>query len=230
MGEGESIDRTRSLMALVDAANVSCGVHAGSPETTRQCIRLAKEMGVLVGAHPGLALAGGRGPVDLSVAEFEGLLRDQLTFFRDECRINEVELHHVKLHGSLYHKVDVDAAFAEVYVRVLQDVVPGAIAFVAANSCLLKRGLRFGGQFVAELFADRAYLNDGSLAPRSIPGAVLGDIDAVVDRLRYYLKSGGFTSVDGNFVTLSGETLCVHSDTENSLGMLGEIRNVLGAV
>lgn len=228
LGEGESFEITKRIMELIDAANISCGVHAGSPETTKACIALASEFGVSVGAHPGLPLSGGRGAATLSSAEFRDLLYQQLGFFRQCCADLGVEWSHVKLHGSLYHKVEVDGDFAETYAEVLKDLAPDVWVYSLAGGrlkdcgCFDRRSLR------GEVFADRSYRDDGSLTPRTEPRAVLTQDEDIMRRLKRYLINGVMETATGNTIALNADTLCVHSDTENSLKILKSIRTLFG--
>src|SRR5256885_15204701 len=112
LGEGESVAKTRALMRSITSANVACGGHAGDVRSMETSVRLARQYGVRLGAHPGLPSQFGRGIVKLSPAQLELLLLHQIGALERIARFHHVKLHHIKLHGSLYHAADADPALA----------------------------------------------------------------------------------------------------------------------
>ncbi len=220
LGENETDAQTARLLECVDAANICCGVHAGSPIKTRATLELAKRCGVMVGAHPGLAVAGGRGRGVPTLSDFKRLLDEQLSFFLKSAEAVGVPVRYVKLHGSLYHAVESHEALAEVYVDGLLALGGGAIGMfsLSGGRCAAiarSRGIRVW----QEIFADRGYLSDGRLVARGDPGAVL-DVSAAIARFRQWLVSGEMPAVDGARLALVGDTVCVHSDSENAESIL----------
>ena len=228
LGEHEGVAQTERLMALVDAANICCGVHAGSEAKLRSTLKLAKRHGVLVGAHPGLALAGGRGATYPSAAAFDALLCDQLTRFARVAAEVGVPVRYVKLHGTLYHAVERVPALAEVFVQRLESKHPslGIFALPGGSDAPLARAA--GIRVCEELFADRAYSADGELMPRGQPGAVIEELAVAVGRIQQWLESGKM-AVDGSqSIPLLGETLCVHSDSPHALQLLAALGRLVG--
>lgn len=225
LGENESLEQTKALLRYVDAANISCGVHAGSPEKTRQTIALAKELGVLVGAHPGISAAGGRGSQLPDVGEFRTLLQQQLGSFFAAAKQCDVTVHHVKLHGSLYMAVEADRALAEAYIEELAELQVAKV-FSLSGGAFAERAAQRGIACCAELFADRGYLPSGALVPRSEPGALIESVDEAVGRMRGWKESGRIPTVSGELISLNGDTLCVHSDSAGSLELLAALREL----
>ncbi len=135
LGENESAEQTRALMQCVDAANIGCGVHAGSLQKTRDTLQLAQEFGVKVGAHPGLAAAGGRGAELPSPMEFRELLSLQLETFFEAAESVGADVHHIKLHGSLYSAVERDTTLADVYLEQLREFSDRAARLSVHVSC-----------------------------------------------------------------------------------------------
>jgi UPF0271 protein len=225
LGEQEPEAQTRELLGLVDAANISCGVHAGSPEKTVRTLALAHEAGVLIGAHPGMAGAGGRG-TDLPDAEaFRELLQRQLEAFGQAAARIGAEMHHIKLHGSLYTAVERRPDLAEMYLRVLADY-PEVTIFALSGGAFAEQARRCGRTICAELFADRGYLATGELVPRNQPGALIASIDEAVARVRHWQLSGELPSVSGDLLRLAGESWCVHSDSPHALELLRALRRI----
>lgn len=223
LGEHEPEKLTRALMRCVDAANICCGVHAGSLEKTRGTLQLAKEYGVKVGAHPGMAVAGGRGGQWPSPESFADLLCRQLGTFFEAAESVGAPVHHVKLHGSLYSAVELDSALAKVYLRQLQ-LLKGVKVFTLSGGSFAECATAAGIEVVPELFADRGYRANGMLVPRSEPGALLHSVDSAVDRVRVWQETGAMPVAGGQTCSLSGGTLCVHSDSPQALELLHALR------
>lgn len=225
LGENESAEQTRALLQCVDAANIGCGVHAGSLEKTRDTLQLAQEFGVKVGAHPGLAAAGGRGAELPSPREFRELLSLQLETFFEAAESVGAEVHHIKLHGSLYSAVERDTTLADVYLEQLQRWESVKV-FTLSGGSFARAAIDAGIEVIPELFADRGYQANGMLVPRSEPGALIHSVDAAVGRIRVWQESGAMPTVSGSVILLEGGTLCVHSDSPQALELLRALRAV----
>jgi 5-oxoprolinase (ATP-hydrolysing) subunit A len=217
------------LMPVISSANVACGFHAGDPCTIRQTIRLARKHGVAVGAHPGLPdLAGfGRREMQVSPAEVEDMVLYQVGALAAIARSEGVPLQHVKAHGALYNMACRDEALAEAIARAVVAFDPTLVLFGLPGSALLQAGLDAGLPVAAEAFADRAYRPDGSLAPRSQPGAVIHDVDAVVSRAVAMVTEQIVVATDGSTIEFEADTLCLHGDTPGAAALAVAIRRGL---
>jgi UPF0271 protein len=135
LGEGEALSHTRALMHWITSANVACGGHAGDLRTMESCVRLAKRFGVRLGAHPGPWSRGnfGRGRVDLTPDEFELLLLQQVGALERIARQHSVKLHHIKLHGGLYHASEESDALGARYVATVRRSWPKCVLYVRAG-------------------------------------------------------------------------------------------------
>lgn len=222
LGENESPEQTAGLMAQVGAANICCGVHAGSLAKTTSTIQLANEAGVMIGAHPGLAGSGGRGGDLPSSAEFEVLLIAQVDGFCEIAAGFGAQVRYVKLHGSLYHAVEVDAALRAVFLRFMLDR-PALGVFALAGGLCAREAAAQGVQVWAEAFADRGYLDNGGLVPRGELGAILGTVDAV-ERVREWLSTDRMPAIGGASIPLKANTLCVHADSPGAVDLLVSLR------
>ena len=223
LGEHESARQTQAMLDCVDAANISCGVHAGSLEKTVETLRLAKMCGVKIGAHPGMAAAGGRGPGAPGPDDFAHLLSQQLTTFFDAADALGLQVHHIKLHGSLYSAVEQDAALAAVYLEHLHGF-RGVKVFALAGGSFADLAAAAGVDVIPELFADRGYQANGMLVPRSEPGALIHSVQEAVARMGLWRASGQMPTVDGDPIPLNGATICVHSDSPQALELLRALR------
>jgi 5-oxoprolinase (ATP-hydrolysing) subunit A len=217
------------LMAVISSANVACGFHAGDPRTMRSTIRLARAHGVAVGAHPGFPdLVGfGRREMQVTPQEVEDMVLYQVGALAAVARGEGVRLQHVKAHGALYNMACRDEALAEAIARAVVAFDPTLVLFGLPGSALIQAGLDAGLPVAAEAFADRAYLADGSLAPRSMPGSVIHDIDTVVTRAVSMVTEQAVVATDGTRIGFEADTLCLHGDTPGAATLAHAIRRGL---
>ena len=191
---------------------------------------LAKRLGVGVGAHPGIAGSFGRGPVKVSPVEFESLLLHQLGGFHRLTQVHRVRLHHVKLHGALYHAVETDDVLAETYLRVVGDWFAGLPIYALAGGRIARLANRRGLQVAEEFFADRAYRDDGRLVPRAEKDSVIGDPSLIFQRVRRLLTDGKVETISGGWHPVRAQTVCVHSDSPNSMALVRAAARALGSL
>ena len=210
-----SIGADAEVMAHISSANVACGYHGGDPGVIRRTVRLAREAGVSVGAHPGFPdLAGfGRREMRLSPTEVEDMVLYQIGALAAIARSEGVGLRHVKAHGALYNMAARDGALADAIARATRAFDPALVLFGLPGSELLRAGREAGLAVAAEGFADRAYEPDGSLTPRSRFGSVIHDPQIVVARAVRMVTEGHVTATDGSEITMEVDTLCTHGDT-----------------
>jgi UPF0271 protein len=212
---GEGCPNDRALLSLVASASISCGAHAGSTEAIRQTLRDARELGVVVGAHPGYADRDGFGRRDqeLSTAQVESLITAQVSALDRLAREASVVIRYLKPHGALYNQA--------------QHQEPIALGVVAAAEAL---GLPLLGQpgtllqalcaersvrYIPEGFPDRRYRDDGSLLPRSQPNAILVEPDELAAQVLRLVAEARFA------------TLCIHGDDPRAVQNAELVRRVL---
>ena len=215
LGEGESPRRTEALLRRVTSCNIACGVHAGSVETMALCIKHAKRFGVRIGAHPGAPGAFGRGEVLWSVAEFSRQVVEQASALLKQVRQSGATLHHVKLHGSLYHRTEQDPSFAESYLKAMASMFPGVIVYGLAGGRVATEARRYGIVVWEEAFLDRGYQANGALIPRRQPGADFSGAAALRRRLDEVIRQGGLILPGGSVI--HAQTYCLHGDHQESL-------------
>ena len=219
------------VMPNITSANVACGAHAGDPGVMRRTIRAAKEHGVAVGAHPGFAdLQGfGRREMQADPAEVEDSLIAQIGALAAMARAEAAPLRHVKAHGALYNMAARDRKLADAVARAIKAFDASLVMFGLPKSPLIEAGIAAGLRVAAEGFADRSYEPDGSLTPRSRPGAVIHDAAVVVDRAVRMVRDGVVLTSEGREIPLKVDTICVHGDTPGAPDLTRRIRAGLEA-
>ncbi len=224
-----AIGHDAGLFKSITSANVAAGFHAGDPSVLRDTIRLAKKHGVAVGAHPGFPDLVGFGRRELSVTpkEAEDLVLYQVAAVAGVAAAEGVKLQHVKPHGALFNMAVRDRALSDAIARAVAVFDKGLILFGLPGSEILNAGRAAGLRVAAEVFADRAYEADGSLASRRKPGAVIHDPAAVVARAVRMVTENAVVAIEGTVVTLEADTICVHGDTPGSDDLAARIRTGL---
>ena len=198
------------LFPLVTSISVACGAHAGDLATMERCVAEAARLGVVVGAHPGYpdAAGAGRRAVTISDAELTTTLVEQIEALREICGRHGVPLVHVKPHGALYNQAAVDASLAATIARAVRAVDPALRLVGLAGSALVSAASDAGLRVIAEAFADRRYLADGTLVPRGSTGALITDpIEAAAQALALIpgFSRSGATMGGGLLVGLSNK-------------------------
>lgn len=214
------------VLRNVTSANIACGYHAGDPGVMRRTVRAARDAGVAVGAHPGLPDLVGFGRREMSVqpAEVEDMILYQVGALAALAASEGVRLRHVKAHGALYNMAAREVSLASAIARGVAAFDRDLVLFGLAGSPLLEAGRNAGLRVASEGFADRAYEPDGSLTPRSRPGAVIADPDRVVDRAVRMVTEGRVTATDGRDIALHVDTLCTHGDTPGAQALVRRLR------
>ena len=218
-----------ALLQVVKSANVACGFHAGDPVVMRQTVRLAREHGVSIGAHPSFAdLQGfGRRRIQMSAHEVEALVMVQIGALQAVARAEGHAVTHVKPHGALSNIACADAAIAATVARAVRSLDPALILLAPAHSELARAGKAAGLPVRYEVFADRAYLDDGQLMPRSRPGAVLHDPRQCVDHVLAMLSEQAIIAASGHRLPTRIDSICVHGDGPEAVASARQIRQAL---
>ena len=223
---GEGVGDDAALMTLVTSANIACGGHAGGGAMLRAALVLALDHGVAAGAHPGYADRAnfGRLAVPMTDAALLLLVTEQVAAACEMAAEVGHRMCYVKPHGALYNLAATDAGVSAVVCDALRAVDP-ALALLCLSGSVTERLARDRGMPVfAEIFADRAYLPNGSLVPRGQPGAVIHAPDQVVARVLDMLRSGCARAVDGTALPLVMESLCLHGDTPGAVALARLLR------
>jgi UPF0271 protein len=227
LGEGAGHDD--EILSLVSSANIACGFHAGNPAGIFNSIRVAKEKGVAVGAHPSLddRKNFGRTEIQVGGAEVYALVAYQVGAFQALCTAAGVKMNHVKPHGALYNMAVRDRELSDAIARGMLAVDKDAILFAPAGTELFTAAQKLGLRTAAEAFADRNYNSDGTLVSRTRPDALLRDPGEAAERVIRMLKDGKIRAIDGTDVAVRPETICLHGDTPGAVEFAQMLRERL---
>ncbi|KGM08561.1 LamB/YcsF family protein [Cellulomonas bogoriensis] len=225
MGDDEAI------VQVVSSANVACGFHAGDPSTIRATCAAAAAAGVGVGAHVAYRdLVGfGRRFMDVAPRELIDDVVYQVGALAALAGAVGATVGHVKPHGALYNAITHHTAQARAVVTAVREVDPDLPLLAQPGTVVADEARRAGLRVVHEAFADRAYTPQGRLAPRSEPGAVLHDPDAVASRAVRIATEGTVVATDGAVVDLPVESICVHGDGPGAVEAARAVRRALDA-
>jgi UPF0271 protein len=231
LGEGAGTDA--AIMPLISSANIACGGHAGNDNSMRTTVELALRNKVAIGAHPGYPDREhfGRVAMDIPSRELIESIRRQLDSLISIALRMGGRVTHVKAHGALYNQGERDAAIARSIIFGVQAATGGHELVIVAppGSAMLDEAQGMGMKVAREGFVDRAYEPDGTLQSRSIAGSVLSHPAEAVRQALSFVKDGGVTAIDGSFLKLQVDTLCVHGDTPGAADIARAVRDALNS-
>jgi len=214
-----------AVMPFISSANIACGFHGGDPATIRKTVRLALDHGVAVGAHPSLPdIQGfGRRVMKISPQEMYDLVVYQAGAVEAFARAAGSKLHHIKCHGALYNMAATDEGLSDAMARAAKDL--GNVRLYAlSNSTMMKIAKQKGLPVSGEVFADRGYSDDGTLAPRDKPGGMIEDAAQSVKQALGMIEDGIVVSLGGKRVPVAADTLCLHGDQPGAAKFAAELR------
>jgi len=218
------------IMPHITSANIACGFHAGDPVIMEQTINLAKKHNVAIGAHPGYPdlLGFGRREMQLTLEEVKNYTVYQVSALQGFAKVAGVSLQHVKPHGALYNTAAKDEKLSKAIVDAVKALNRNLIIFAPPNSALAKAAVESGLRVGYEVFADRAYNPDGSLASRKQPNAIIQEPQKVVERTIKMVKEGTVLAINGKVVNLGeAHTICVHGDTPTAVELAEALKKGL---
>jgi len=227
LGEGAGHDN--EILDLVSSANIACGFHAGDPASIFATIQAALERGVSLGAHPSFPDRENFGRTEMTMpgAEVYSTVAYQIGAFHALARAAGGRMNHVKAHGALYNMAARDRALADVIANAVHSLDPQLILFAPANSQLDFAATELGLTSASEVFADRNYLPDGSLVPRSDARAFVHDPMEAAERIIRMLIEGKVQAVDESDVEVLAATVCVHGDNPQAVEFVRKLRERL---
>ncbi len=219
------------VVGQISSANVACGFHASDPVVMEKTVASCKAAGVAVGAHPGFPdLVGfGRRNLKVSNEELKAMIVYQVGALKAFCHAAGVPLQHVKPHGAMYNMAGKDAAMADAICQGIKEVDSSLILLGLSGSQLIEAAKRAGLPYAREVFADRAYEEDGSLVARSKEGAVITDEGEAIARVISMVKNHTVTAITGKEIELVPDSICLHGDNPKAVLFSRKIREALEA-
>ena len=224
-----SIGKDAEVIPLISSANIACGWHGGDAVVMSETVAEAAAANVAVGAHPGYPDLVGFGRRNLKVTpkELKAYIQYQVGALTAFCRANRIPLCHVKPHGAMYNMAAVDINLARAVCEGVASVSEELILLALSGSEMCRAAEQMGIRCAREVFADRAYEDDGTLVARSKPGAVITDKEAAVQRIVRLVRTGKVESISGKEIEVGADSICVHGDNLQALEFVREIRKAL---
>ena len=223
------IGKDEDIIPLISSANVACGAHAGDPDVMAKTADICKSSSVYMGAHPGFfdLMGFGRRSMAVSPEEAKNLIIYQVGALDAFAKSRGISLQHVKPHGALYNMAAKDKNLARAIAEGIYSYNPDLILLGLSGSEMINAAREIGLPYAAEVFADRAYEDDGTLVARSKPGAMIKDENEAVRRVIRMIKEHKVTSISGKEIEISPASVCVHGDSEKALLFVRKIRDAL---
>lgn len=228
---GENMPYDGLIMPHISSCNIACGGHAGNVSTILKSLKLAHKYNVKIGAHPSFEDKKnfGRVRLELSRDRFRESVTKQLELFTSLVDSTALNLHHIKMHGALYHATAHEENYSDWLVELLQENYPAIPVYGLPNSLLFHKCHHVQHPFIAEAFVDRSYFQDSTLVPRSFTNAVLSEIDDVVNQIFELSKNQRVLSHDNEYIEVNADTFCIHGDHLLIVKRLPELIDKLNA-
>ncbi|MCC8050915.1 MAG: 5-oxoprolinase subunit PxpA [Clostridiales bacterium] len=213
------------LIKYVSSTNVACGYHAGDPMVMDKVVKMAKERGVAVGAHPGYPdlMGFGRRKMTLDPKETKNIIKYQVGALMAFTQSYGLKLQHVAPHGALGNLCQYDRETSRAICEAVYEIDPSIMIFYCAGAVLGEEAEKIGLKAASEIFVDRAYMDDLSLVPRKMEGSMITDEDFAIERCIRMVKEGKVTALSGKELEIKGDTLCVHGDGPKAFAFVKRI-------
>lgn len=219
----------KEILKYISSANIACGWHAGDPIVMEETVKLAKLNNVEMGAHPGYPdlIGFGRREMGATADEIKAYVKYQVGALEAFAKSENRKLQHVKPHGAMYNTAAKNYKIASAIVQGIKEVNSELILLGLANSEMIKAAKDMGLRVASEVFADRAYNEDGSLVARSLPGAVIHDKDEAIRRVIRMVKEGKVETITGKDIEIDVQSICIHGDNPEALEFAKNIKLAL---
>lgn len=220
------------VLPHVSSANIACGMHAGDPTTIMRTVELCARLGIAVGAHPGYPdLQGfGRRAMAMTPDQIYDSMVYQIGAVKAAATTKNLRLQHVKAHGALYNQAAQNSVLADAICAAIHDVDAQLLVYGLAGSHWVSSAEKAGLTLVQEVFADRSYQDNGTLTPRTQPGAMIEDVEHAIKQVISMVKDGMVQSLSGKWVPVQAQTLCIHGDQPGAATFAKAIHNALNQV
>ena len=227
---GEGLNNEHIIMPLINSCNIACGGHAGDNGSMIECVEISIKNNVKIGAHPSYPdkINFGRKKIDISPSELSYSIISQIEFLETIADSYGLELNHIKAHGALYNQMIIDAELSNFYLDTINDFKNKCSLYIPYKSEIEKIALKKGFSIIYEAFGDRNYNDDLSLVSRNNENALITDPESVVNHIKTIKETETVKTINGNFKKIKFDTICIHSDTNNSIEILKKINQEFG--
>lgn len=217
------------VLRYVTSANIACGFHAGDPMIMEKTVDIAAKTGARIGAHPGYPdlMGFGRRDIKASPTEVKAYVKYQLGALSAFAVSKGLRLQHLKAHGAMYNMAAVDYNLARAIAEAVYEVDRSVIILALAKSQMVKAANDVGLKVAQEVFADRAYNEDGTLVSRSKPGSMIEDEGLAIKRVIGMVKEGRVEAITGKEIEIKADSICVHGDNPKAVDFVKKIREEL---
>ena len=217
------------VLKYISSANIACGWHGGDPVVIEKTVKLAKKNGVAIGAHPSYPdlMGFGRRKMVLQADELKAYTKYQIGAFWSFAKSSALEIAHVKAHGAMYNDAAADYNIARTIAEAIFEIDPNIALMALANSQMIAAANDVGLRVISEVFADRAYEDDGSLVSRAAPNSVIHDENICIQRILQMLKEGTVHAASGKLIKVKPDSICVHGDNPSALLFVQRITETL---
>ena len=222
---GEGLNNEHIIMPLIDSCNIACGGHAGDSGSMIECVEISIKNNVKIGAHPSYPdkINFGRKKIDISPSELSYSIISQIESLETIADSYGLELNHIKAHGALYNQMMIDTELSNFYLDTIKDFKNKCSLFIPYKSEIEKIALKKGFSIIYEVFGDRNYNDDLSLVSRNNENALITDPESVVNHIKTIKETETVKTINGNYKKIKFDTICIHSDTNNSIEILKKI-------
>ena len=222
---GEGLNNEHIIMPLIDSCNIACGGHAGDSGSMIECVEISIKNNVKIGAHPSYPdkINFGRKKIDISPSELSYSIISQIESLETIADSYGLELNHIKAHGALYNQMIIDAELSNFYLDTIKDFKNKCSLYIPYKSEIEKIALKKGFSIIYEVFGDRNYNDDLSLVSRNNENALITDPESVVNHIKTIKETETVKTINGNYKKIKFDTICIHSDTNNSIEILKKI-------
>ena len=219
---GEGVGNEKELFPMISSCNIACGGHAGSKETIRWCLELAKEFNVKVGAHPSYPDKENFGRVSMSISDADLIksIQAQMQLFESVRSKLNTPLHHIKPHGALYNDIAKNEQLSQAFLKSIEAFKDEVYLYVPFNSVVEKVAKKNGYKVLIEAFADRNYNNDLNLVSRKEDNAIISNEEEVLKHVLRMAKDNVVKTIKNEDIAMNADTYCIHGDTPSALQIL----------
>ena len=217
------------LLEIVNSANVACGYHAGDEETMNQVVKISKNNGVSIGAHPSFNDPEnfGRERMNLSESEIRKLIIDQYEILQKIALKHGENVSHVKPHGALNNMACEDIELATILAKTIKDINKDIIYLVPTGSKMQEAAKNLNMKFACEIFADRNYEDDGNLVSRKKSHALITDPEQAKKHVLKMVQTQSLNCHSGKQIPCEIDSVCIHGDNLSSLATAKSIKKNL---